>query len=208
MAGCRWPLLSRVMAGLVPATHDSRTLNKQRRGQGLSSLPGDKKRRIPTRFGSLCGAIFRVLPGLIGHGPGQEDVGGGVRCPSLDAEATVGRGDLLGRARRAAEGRRLPPNNASVSQPPPSRQQSGTAPSVQPGGYLSWLSLLPLRLNPIITGRRSRADWHWMQVLTPGRTRRRARGISSPHASQWVSLSPVGMRARALRTPSMTVSSI
>ena len=27
-----------------------------------------------------------------------------------------------------------------------------------PGRYLSWLSLLPLRLNPTFTGRRSRAD--------------------------------------------------
>ncbi len=26
--------------------------------------------------------------------------------------------------------------------------------------YLSWLSLLPLRLNPILAGRRSCADWH------------------------------------------------
>jgi hypothetical protein len=29
---------------------------------------------------------------------------------------------------------------------------------IDPEGYLSWLSLLPLRLNPIFTGRRSRAD--------------------------------------------------
>jgi hypothetical protein len=74
--------------------------------------------------------------------------------------------------------------------------------------YLSWLSLLPLRLNPIFTGRLSRADWHSMQVLTPGSTRRRASGISSPHSWQWVSATPVGMRARALMTPSVTVSSI
>lgn len=71
-----------------------------------------------------------------------------------------------------------------------------------------WLSLLPLRLNPIFTGRLSCADWHSMQVLTPGSTRRRASGISSPHSWQWVSATPVGMRARALMTPSVTVSSI
>jgi len=29
---------------------------------------------------------------------------------------------------------------------------------IDPERYLSWLSLLPLRLNPIVTGRRSRSD--------------------------------------------------
>ncbi len=82
---------------------------------------------------------------------------------------------------------------------------------VHPGGpkrYLSWLSLLPRRLNPVFAGRRSRADWQAMQVRTPGSTRRRASGIVSPHSRQMGSASPVGMLARALRTPSMTVSSI
>jgi hypothetical protein len=74
--------------------------------------------------------------------------------------------------------------------------------------YLSWLSLFPLRLNKLFTGRLSRAAWHVTQVRTPGSARRRAGGISSPHSRQWVSLSPAGMRERARMTPSMTVSSI
>jgi hypothetical protein len=74
--------------------------------------------------------------------------------------------------------------------------------------YFSWLSLFPLRLNPLFTGRLSRAAWHVTQVRTPGSARRRACGISSPHSRQWVSLSPVGMHDRARMTPSMTVSSI
>ncbi len=74
--------------------------------------------------------------------------------------------------------------------------------------YFSWLSLLPRRLKPIFAGRPSRADWHATQVRAPGRARRRAAGISSPHSTQCVSPSPVGRRARARITSSLTVSSI
>ena len=74
--------------------------------------------------------------------------------------------------------------------------------------HLSWLSLLPLRLNPMSAGRRSRADWHVTQVRTPGIAMRRPSGMSSPHSTQCASPSPVGMRARALITSSATVSSI
>jgi hypothetical protein len=72
----------------------------------------------------------------------------------------------------------------------------------------SWLSLLPRRLMPEITTRLSRPDWQFTQVVTPGRAARRRSGISSPHSTQFSVPSPAGRRARALRTPSVTVSSI
>jgi hypothetical protein len=36
-----------------------------------------------------------------------------------------------------------------------------------------------------------------MQVLAPDSARRRASGISSPHSTQWVCPSPVGMHPRS-----------
>ena len=72
----------------------------------------------------------------------------------------------------------------------------------------NWLSLFPRRLNPVLTGRRSLVVWHMTQVRAPGSARRRASGISSPHSSQCVAPSPPGIRALALVTASMIVSSI
>jgi hypothetical protein len=74
--------------------------------------------------------------------------------------------------------------------------------------YFCWLSLLPRRLMPPTTTRPSNADWQATHVRTPGTTRLRPSGMASPHSTQCVSASPVGILALARDTPSTTVSSI
>jgi hypothetical protein len=44
--------------------------------------------------------------------------------------------------------------NAAACQPPKQSEPD----RISTARYLSWLSLLPLRLNPMFAGRRSRAD--------------------------------------------------
>ena len=48
----------------------------------------------------------------------------------------------------------------------------------------------------------SRADWHAMQVRTPGKAAWRRSGIGSPQSSQYSALGPAGRRARAPDTAS------
>ena len=77
------------------------------------------------------------------------------------------------------------------------------------GLYLSWLSLLPLRLYGVIDfWFFSSSDWHLMQYRTPGMALRRASGIASLHSSQWVKLSPPGNRLLANWIADSTVASI
>src|SRR3954469_11696630 len=86
--------------------------------------------------------------------------------------------------------------------------RGGRAMSRTKRAYRSWLSLLPRRLIVEWVTALSRRDWQATQVRTPGKASRRFWGIGSPQSSHSSALSPDGVRARARRIASFTVSSI
>ena len=111
------------------------------------------------------------------------------KCPTL-----VDRDDLVAREQTASF-------NAAI-RPLKDGNVGGGCP------YRNWLSLLPRRLIWEWTTVLSRAPWDGTHVRTPGSASRRRIGINSPQSSQCSSPSPAGIRARAPRTASFTVSSI